>query len=125
MKLGLALMRDSRIPILSKLLSLAAGAGIVAGLVALEVPVELLLGALLPMAALPLDLMVDGLETVVGPLVAATLLLPHFAPRETVDQIRAERAGLPAGPVIDATFTDTQPAPRRTGVNRLLRGLAR
>ena len=64
MTLGYALLRDRRVPIRTKLIALGIGA---AG-----------------------DLTLDGAEAVIGPVLIATLLLPHLAPADLVRQIRAE-----------------------------------
>jgi hypothetical protein len=86
-------------PLRFKLLALGIGAALMAALISMELPMETILAALV--VGLPFDAALDGLESVVGPFVIACLLLPHLAPAELVQQIRAERAGIGAGPVID------------------------
>jgi hypothetical protein len=88
-KLGLALLRDRRVPLGSKLAALTIGAILVAGLVALELPFEAVLAALV-IGIVPEGIF-DGLEVLVGPVLFGCLALPHIAPRELVQQIRLER----------------------------------
>src|SRR5579871_888473 len=66
-RLGFALLRDRRVPMSKKLLALGLGGGIVALLEALELPVEAILGVLVPILGLPLDAVVDGVEAIIGP----------------------------------------------------------
>jgi hypothetical protein len=100
-KFGFALLRDRRIPPGLKLFSLGLGMGLMALLIGMELPLEGLWALLLPPLALPLDFAIDGLEAVIGPLLIASLLLPHLAPKALVSRLRAERNGLDTGPVID------------------------
>lgn len=102
LKLGFTLLRDKRVPLQAKLMGLGIGLAVVAALIALEIPVEGLLGLFLPFFAIPLDMMVDGLETVIGPILIGALLMPYVAPQQTVSLIQAERSG----GVIEAQFTE-------------------
>lgn len=97
--LGFAMLRDRRVPIGSKLLALALGAGGIALLINLQLPLEAVLAILLPVIGFMGDAVVDGIEGVVGPFVLAALLLPHLAPAAVAQTIRAERAAalLPMG----------------------------
>ena len=61
---------------------------IVSGLIVLL----LLVAALLPFIGAAGDLVLDSAEAVIGPVLIATILLPHIAPADIVRQIRAERA---------------------------------
>jgi len=90
--LGLALLRDRRVPIATKVLALMMGAAGMALLVALELPVETLLALLIPALGLVADAVLDGLESVVGPFIVAALLMPYLAPAPVVEIIRNERA---------------------------------
>ena len=47
---------------------------------------------MLPFIGAAGDLALDGAEAVIGPVLIATLLLPHIASADIVRQIRAERA---------------------------------
>lgn len=119
-KLGLALLRDRRVPLLTKLLALGLGAGLMAFLLDLEAPLELVMGLLLGPLGMGIDLVADGLEAIAGPFLISGLLLPHLAPKAVVEQVRLERAGLQGGPVIDV---ESRPAPaarpsRRWGLIR-------
>lgn len=89
-KFGVALLRDRRIPIKSKLMSLSGGIGLLALLLAFEIPVEAIATFLAPIL-LPLDFVIDGLEIVALPILFMTILIAHFAPRPLVDAIYAER----------------------------------
>lgn len=92
-KLGMALLRDRRVPVASKLLSVVGGIGLVALLEAFEIPAELLLSFLLPFIGLGINMVMDGVEAVLGSFLFAATLLPFLAPREIVAQIRMERLG--------------------------------
>lgn len=88
---GLALLRDRRVPVVSKLMALSAGAGIIALMISLELPLESLIGLILPLLGAVADVAVDGIEAVLGPVVIAALLLPHLAPSPIVHTILNER----------------------------------
>jgi hypothetical protein len=92
-KAGLDLLRDRRIPVAAKLLSLIAGIAFIALLEVLELPAEMLLNLLLPVIGLGITIAVDGLEYIVGSVLLAAALLPYIAPKEIVSRIRAERSG--------------------------------
>src|SRR5579871_6378237 len=94
--LGLALFRDRRVSIGLKALALLLGGLIVAGLVALELPVEALVGLLLNIPGIGIDAVVDGLEVIAGPLLFGALLLTRLAPAQIVERLRAERYPMPA-----------------------------
>jgi hypothetical protein len=90
MTLGYALLRDRRVPIRTKLIALGIGAAGVGAIELLQLPVEGVVAALLPLIGAAGDLALDGAEAVIGPVLIATLLLPHLAPADLVQQIRAE-----------------------------------
>ena len=90
MTLGYALLRDRRVPIRTKLIALGVGAAGVGAIELLQLPVEGVVAALLPLIGAAGDLALDGAEAVIGPVLIATLLLPHLAPADLVQQIRAE-----------------------------------
>jgi hypothetical protein len=90
MTLGYALLRDRRVPIRAKLIALGIGAAGVGAIELLQLPVEGVVAALLPLIGAAGDLALDGAEAVIGPVLIATLLLPHLAPPDLVQQIRAE-----------------------------------
>lgn len=91
MQLGYALLRDRRVPVRAKLLALGIGAAAIGAIELLQLPVEGVIAALLPFIGAAGDLALDGAEAVIGPVLIATLVLPHLAPAEIVQQIRAER----------------------------------
>ena len=92
MQLGYALLRDKRVPIRTKLIVLGIGAAIVGTVEVLQLPVEGVIAALLPLIGAAGDLAVDTAEAILGPVLIATVLLPHMAPADIVRQIQAERA---------------------------------
>ena len=93
-KLGWALIRDRRVPLVKKMLALGLGTGATFALLAAEVPLNALLALLLPGIGLGLDAVMDSMEVVVGPILMASLLMPHLAPKAIVQQVRAERYGI-------------------------------
>jgi hypothetical protein len=103
MKLGFALMRDRRVPMRSKLFSLLLGLAITGIVEALEIPVETIFAALVPFLGIAGDFIIDGAETLAGPLLLANALLPFVAPHDIVERIRSERATTPGAksPIID------------------------
>ena len=108
-RFGLSLFREKRVPIGAKLLTLGLSAGIVAGLIALEVPLEGALAVLLPIFVIP-EGMFDGLEAIVGPLVLSGLLLPLLTPKHLLAAIRGERMGTIPETVIEAEFKEPEKA---------------
>ena len=90
MTLGYALLHDRRVPIRAKLIALGIGAAGVGAIELLQLPVEGVVAALLPLMGAAADLALDGAEAVIGPVVIAALLLPHLAPAHLVQQICAE-----------------------------------
>ena len=62
-KFGFSLMRDRRIPVLSKLLALALGGAVVSALIALELPIEAVMAALI-VGIVP-EGIIDGMEAVI------------------------------------------------------------
>jgi hypothetical protein len=90
MTLGYALLRDRRVPIRTKLIALGIGAAGVGAIELLQLPFEGVFAALLPFVGAAGDLTLDGAEAVIGPILIATLLLPHLVPADLVRQVRAE-----------------------------------
>ena len=103
-KFGIALLRERRIPLKSKLLAFGLGVGLLALLLAFQIPVEAVVTFLAPIL-LPLDLAIDGFEIVALPILFMTLLLAYVAPRALVQEIRAERLAMNNG-VIGGTQSD-------------------
>lgn len=91
-KFGLKLLRDKRVPVQPKIAAFALGLGAFLVLQILELPLEAALAVLLPFFGLAADIALNGVEFLAGPLLFTTLTLPYFAPREIVEQIRAEAA---------------------------------
>ncbi len=92
-KFGLKLLRDSRVPLKAKFTAFALGLGAIFVLQILELPLQAALALMLPFVGLAADFALDGAELLAGPLLIATLCLPYLAPRDVVDQIRAEGEG--------------------------------
>jgi len=92
MQLGYALLRDRRVPIRTKLIALGIGAAGIGALEVLQLPVEGIFAVLLPFVGAGSDLALDSAEAIIGPLLIATVVLPHIAPADIVRQIRAESA---------------------------------
>lgn len=93
--LGFALLRDRRVPVQNKLTALGIGAAAIAVLLAVEAPVELLIAFLLNVPGIGLDLFIDGLEILAGPVLVASLVLPRIVPAHIVEWLRAERGPVP------------------------------
>lgn len=92
-KFGLKLLRDGRVPVKSKIAAFALGLGAIFVLEILEIPIQTALWLLLPIVGAVADFAIDGIELLAGPLFVATLTLPYLAPRDVVEQIRAEGEG--------------------------------
>ena len=90
-KLGIALLKDSRVPIRHKALAILLGILITGVLELLELPFEAILAGLIPVLGIPGDILFDGIEAVGGPIIFGCLILPFLAPRYLVDKIRSER----------------------------------
>ena len=88
---GMNLLRDRSIPIGHKLLALALGGALTWLLVALEAPLEGILALFVPFAGAALDLMIDGAEFLILPVIFAALMLPHleqhFSPRRVYAEV--------------------------------------
>jgi hypothetical protein len=93
MPLGYALLRDRRVSLRPKLVALGTGLAAVAVIEFLQIPLESVFAFLLPVAGAAGDVALDGAEAVIGPVLIATLLMPHLAPANIVQQLRAERGG--------------------------------
>ena len=104
LKLGYALLRDARVPFHSKLAGFAVGLASLVLVGILELPLEEILAAVVPFVGIVSDLLLDGVEAIVGPFLVACLVLPYLAPSTVVNQVRRERAGVEGsaeGPIID------------------------
>lgn len=109
-KFGIALLRDRRVPVKAKLLAFGISVGLLAALLALEVPLQAVVTFLAPIL-LPLDFVVDGIEMVALPALFTALLIARTAPRAVVEQLRMERSAGADGRVLDVQATDvTTPA---------------
>ena len=84
-------------PIRAKLTALGIGAACIAMLEVLELPLEAVLAAILPLVGISGDVALGGAEAVIGPVLIATMLLPYMVAPPLVQQIRAEWEGAPRG----------------------------
>jgi hypothetical protein len=91
-QLGYALLRDRRVPLRPKIIALAIGAACFGLIEILQIPLESVFAAVLPILGIAGDVVLDGAEAVLGPVLVATILLPYLAPAPIVREIRAERA---------------------------------
>ena len=90
--LGYALLRDRRVSLRPKFMALGAGLAVLGVIQVLQIPLESILAFVLPGVGAAGDVAVDGAEAVVVPVLVATLLMPHLAPRSIVEELRAEHA---------------------------------
>lgn len=93
-KLGVSLLRDRRVPAATKLFALGIGVGLTLLLEGFEMPLEALIAVVLPGVGLAANLAMDGLESVLCPLLFAALALPHMAPKMVAAEARAVRRGV-------------------------------
>ena len=93
-RLGYRLLRDHRVPIRAKLIALGIGAACIGVLELLQLPLEALLAGILPLIGVSGDIVFDGAEAIVGPVIIATMLLPYLVAPPLVQQIRAEGEGV-------------------------------
>lgn len=114
--LGIALLRDRRVPITAKGLALLLGAGVTAAVIALELPLEGLIAFLVPFIGLAGDAVLDGLEAIAGPVLFGALFLIRLAPKEVVAQMQAERYAFPM-----ETASVPRPQPHRPPVQSRVR----
>jgi hypothetical protein len=73
-------------------MALGAGLVVLGAIQVLQIPLESILAFVLPGVGAAGDVAVDGVEAVVVPVLVATLLMPHLAPRSIVEELRAEHA---------------------------------
>jgi hypothetical protein len=92
MPLGYALLRDRRVSVRSKLIALTVGLTVTGLVELLQLPFESVFALLVPVAGAASDIVIDGAEVVIIPVLVATVLMPYLAPSAIVQQLRAERA---------------------------------
>jgi hypothetical protein len=92
MPLGYALLRDRRVSVRSKIIALTLGLAVTGLIELLQLPFESVFALLLPVAGAAGDIVIDGAEAVIVPVLVATVLMPYLAPPAIVQQLRAERA---------------------------------
>jgi hypothetical protein len=91
MPLGYALLRDRRVSVRSKTIALGVGLAVTGLIELLQLPFESVFALLAPLVGAAGDIVIDGAEAVVIPVLVATLLMPHLASPSIVQQLRAER----------------------------------
>jgi hypothetical protein len=89
---GYALLRDRRVSVRSKLIALTLGLAFTGLVELLQLPFESVFALLAPVAGAACDIVIDGAEAVIIPVLVATVLMPYLAPSAIVQQLRAERA---------------------------------
>ena len=89
LRLGWTLLKEKQVPFSAKLFALALGGVATLLIIALEVPPEGLLTALVPIVGIFAGVALDGLEIFVLPIVFAMLLMPILAPRSLVQAAKA------------------------------------
>src|SRR6266404_5636417 len=90
--LGYALLRDRRVSDRSKVTALTIGLAITGLIELLQLPFESVFALLLPVAGAAGDIVIDGAEVVIVPVLVATVLMPYLASPAIVQQLRAEHA---------------------------------
>ena len=90
--LGFALMWDRRVPLRVKLVTLALAVGVTACVLAVEIPFEALMIAILSKSGFIGVMTLDGVEAIIGPMIFSCLFLPFDAPTTAVNQIRQRRS---------------------------------
>jgi hypothetical protein len=88
-RLGWQLMRDPRVQVGKKAAALMAGLLITLTLLVCEVPLEGLLGLIAPIVGLGADLMIDGAEIVLFPLLISLAILPYLVREPVMIPIQA------------------------------------
>ena len=100
-KYGFALFKDRSVPITAKATALAIGVALTALLMAVEAPLELLLGIFLPFIGEAADMLVDGAEFVIFPILIACMVLPRLVAQQRVAQPQVIQQVANRGEVID------------------------
>src|SRR5260221_13138291 len=75
MPLGYALLRDRRVSVRSKLIALTVGLAVTGLIELLQLPFESVFALLLPVAGAAGDILIDGAEAVIPPVLVATVLM--------------------------------------------------
>ena len=86
-RLGISRLLDRRVPFRYKAAALGIGIAITAAIIALELPFETVVAALLNLLGFGLDALVDGAEIVVGPVLFAALAMPTLTRKLPLDLI--------------------------------------
>jgi hypothetical protein len=90
--LGYALLRDKRVATRAKLIALGIGVAATGLVELLQLPFESVFALLVPLAGAAGDIVFDGAEAVILPVLVATVVMPYLASPSLVEQIRVERA---------------------------------
>jgi hypothetical protein len=88
-RLGLSMMLDLEVPLRPKFQALVFGVAIALALIFLEIPLTLALAAI-PGVGLVFDLLVDGAEALVAPILFACTLLPRLVGPDILAKYAAE-----------------------------------
>lgn len=92
LKTGFRLFGCRQIPVITKVLAFALGGFLTLMLIGLELPLEGILGFVLPVFGITADVLFDGVELVALPIVFGSLFLTWLAPRPIYDFYRAQPA---------------------------------
>ncbi len=86
---GFQLFRSRQIAMTTKFGAFSVGALLTALLVMLEAPIETIVGVLLP-PAIAVDMVVDGAEVIILPLLIAAAVLPHLVRKSERRLVRVD-----------------------------------
>lgn len=75
---GFSLLTSRNVPVMRKVLALGIGALLAAIVISLELPFESIVAGLLNLFGIGLDVVFDGFELIVGPVLFAALLMPKL-----------------------------------------------
>jgi hypothetical protein len=105
-RFGLKLWRDRRVPAGAKIQSLLLALLAMLFVNILEIPAEAILAIAVPGLGLGANLLWNGFENILGPILFTGWMLPRIAPRQIVELILREESS----PVIDVEhYTPTSP----------------
>lgn len=103
LRFGLHLLaRDRNVPIRYKMVALLLGGVLTFILNVLEIPLETMLAVFLPVIGLGFDVVLNGMELVVCPVLFAALMLPRLAPRAFVEAARNAEVVTPVAGTLQA-----------------------
>jgi hypothetical protein len=99
-KYGFSLFRDPSVAMTSKVAAIGIGVGVTMLLMAVEAPLELILGLFIPFVGVGVDVAIDGLEVILFPMLVASLVLPRLVRQPSYVRVSAPQSRY-QGEVID------------------------